>query len=136
MCTGVVSVAWPLALRLLSSCPPPAPPGVSSSHLRYWQACADALYVRDRVVGGTALLQPALRQWQWVRQAAKVPGNASQAGCQLRGTAGDLPLCTGWIALDGGNLPMARSLYGEAAARRDLGGTLPASEGVDGLRAR
>ena len=89
-----------------------APPGVSSSHLRYWQACADALYVRDRVVGGTALL--ALRQWQWVRRAVKVPGNASQAGCQLRGTAGDLALCTGWIALDGGNLPLARSLYGEA----------------------
>ena len=91
-----------------------APPGVSSSHLRYWQACANALYVRDRVVGGTALLQPALRQWQRVRQAVKVPGNASQTGCQLRGTAGDLALCTGWIALDGGNLPLARSLYGEA----------------------
>ena len=27
------------------------PPGVSSSHLRYWDASADALYVRDRVVG-------------------------------------------------------------------------------------
>ena len=36
-----------------------APLGVSSSHLRYWQACATRLYVRDRVVGGTALLQPA-----------------------------------------------------------------------------
>ena len=60
------------------------------------------------------MLQPALWQWQRVRQAVKVPGNASQAGCQLRATAGDLALCTVWIALDGSNLPLARSLYGEA----------------------
>ena len=114
MWTGVVSAAWPLGLRLLLSCPPPAPPpGVSSSHLRYWQTCANALYIRDRVVGGTALLQPALRQWQRVRQAVKVPGNASQTGCELRATAGDLALCIGWIAWMG-NLPLARSLYGEA----------------------
>ena len=109
MWTGAVSVAWAADLPAAT-----APPGVSSSHLRYWQACANVLYVRDRVVGGTALLQPALQQWQRVRQAVKVPGNASQVGCQLRGTAGDLALCTGWIALDGGNLPLARSLYGEA----------------------
>jgi transcriptional regulator with XRE-family HTH domain len=44
------------------------PRAVSSSHLRYWQACTDTLYVRDRVVGGTILLSSALRQWRRVRQ--------------------------------------------------------------------
>jgi DNA-binding XRE family transcriptional regulator len=90
-----------------------APPRVSSSHLRYWHACADALYVRDRVVGGTALLQPALRQWQRVRQAVRAPGRGG-TDRQLLVTAGDLALCAGWIALDGGCLPLAQSLYAEA----------------------
>jgi DNA-binding XRE family transcriptional regulator len=89
------------------------PPGVSSSHLRYWDACADALYIRDRVVGGTALLQPALRQWQRVRQALRAPGRGG-TDRQLLMTAGNLALCTGWIALDGGCLPLAQSLYAEA----------------------
>ena len=110
---GVVSVAWPLALRLLSSCPPPAPRPGSAVPI-----CGTGRRVRTRCTSGTAWSAgrpcSALRQWQWVRQAVKVPGNASQAGCQLRGTAGDLALCRGWIALDGGNLPLARSLYGEA----------------------
>jgi DNA-binding XRE family transcriptional regulator len=89
------------------------PPGVSSSHLRYWDACADALYIRDRVVGGTALLQPALRQWQRVRQALKAQGRG-ETDRKLLVTAGDLALCAGWIALDGGSVPLARSLYAEA----------------------
>jgi hypothetical protein len=97
-----------------------APPGVSSSHLRYWQACADALYVRDRVVGGTALLRPALRQWRLVRRALPGPGIVGEADHQLLATAGDVALCTGWIALDGGRLPLARSLYAQA---RELAGT-------------
>jgi transcriptional regulator with XRE-family HTH domain len=91
-----------------------APYRVGSSHVRYWEACANALYNRDGMVGGTTLLQPALRQWQRVRQAVKAPGNVGDTGCQLHVTAGDLALCTGWIALDGGNLPLARSLYAEA----------------------
>ena len=92
---------------------------VSGSHIRYWKACADALYVRDRVVGGTALLQPALRQWQLVRRVLPERVKAGETDRQLLATASDLALCTGWIALDGGQLPLARSLYAEA---RELAG--------------
>jgi transcriptional regulator with XRE-family HTH domain len=90
------------------------PRGAGSSHIRYWRACTDTLYVRDRAVGGTVLLQSALQQWQHVRQALNEPGDNGELSRQLLATASDLALCTGWIALDGGHLPLARSLYVEA----------------------
>ena len=37
------------------------PRGVASSHVRYWQACTDVRYARDRGVGGTVLLLPTLQ---------------------------------------------------------------------------
>ena len=89
------------------------PRGVTSSHVRYWQACTDVLYARDRTVGGTVLLRSALQQWQRVRLALK-DGAAGETGRQLLAVAGNLALCTGWIALDGGSLPLARPLYAQA----------------------
>ena len=71
------------------------------------------LYARDRIVGGTVLLSSAFQQWQRVRLALK-DGAAGETGRQLLAVAGELALCTGWIALDGGRLPLARPLYEEA----------------------
>jgi len=65
------------------------------------------------MVGGTVLLRPALRQWQRVRLALK-EGTAGETGRHLHAVAGDLALCTGWIALDGGHMSLARPLYEEA----------------------
>src|SRR5580704_9894887 len=76
------------------------PRAVNSSHIRYWKACTDALYVRDRAVGGTILLSSALQQWQRVRQALK-EGSAGETRRQLLTAAGEMALCIGWIALDG-----------------------------------
>jgi len=90
-----------------------APRQVTSSHIRYWQACAGTLYARDRSVGGTALLPLAIQQWRRARLAARDPGGGEAAG-QLLAAAGELALCTGWIALDSGQLPLARPLYEEA----------------------
>ena len=87
--------------------------GVNSSHVRYWRACTDVLYAHDRAVGGTVLLGSALQQWQRVRIALK-EGTGSETGRQLLAVAGDLALCTGWIALDGGHMPLAQLLYEEA----------------------
>ena len=87
--------------------------GVSSSHVRYWRACTDMLYARDRAVGGTVLLSPALQQWRRVRLALK-DGAAGETGRQFLAVAGELALCTGWIALDGGRPPLARPLYEKA----------------------
>jgi transcriptional regulator with XRE-family HTH domain len=90
-----------------------APRRVSSSHIRYWRACADTLYTRDRSVGGTVLLPLAVQQWRRARLAARDSGGGD-TGRQLLAAAGELALCTGWIALDGGQLPAARPLYEEA----------------------
>ncbi len=90
------------------------PQGVNSSHVRYWQACSDVLYARDRAVGGTALLSPALQQWQRVRLALKKYGVTGETSRQFLAVAGELALCTGWIALDGGRLPLASPLYKQA----------------------
>ena len=90
-----------------------APRRVTSSHMRYWQACADTLYARARSVGGTVLLPLAIQQWHRARLAARDPG-VGETASQLLAAAGELALCTGWIALDGGHLPLARPLYEEA----------------------
>jgi hypothetical protein len=89
-----------------------APRQVTSSHIRYWQACADTLYARDRSVGGTVLLPLAVQQWRRVRLAVR--DGVGETGRQLLAAAGELALCTGWIAVDGGQLPLARPLYEEA----------------------
>jgi hypothetical protein len=89
------------------------PRAVNSSHIRYWQACTDALYVRDRVVGGTILLSSALQQWRRARHALD-EGSAGETRRQLLTTAGELALCTGWIALDGGRPSLTQPLYAEA----------------------
>jgi transcriptional regulator with XRE-family HTH domain len=90
-----------------------APRQVTNSHIRYWQACADTLYARDRSVGGTVLLPLAMQQWRHVRLAAREASGGETAG-QLLAAAGELALCTGWLAMDSGQLPLARPLYKEA----------------------
>jgi hypothetical protein len=90
-----------------------APRRASGSHIRYWQACANVLYARDRSVGGTVLLPLAMQQWRRARQAAREDGGG-ETGSQLLAAVGELALCTGWIALDAGQLPLARPLYEQA----------------------
>jgi transcriptional regulator with XRE-family HTH domain len=90
-----------------------APRRATSSHVRYWRACADTLYARDRSVGGNVLLPLAIQQWRHVRLAARDLIGGGTGG-QLLAAAGELALCTGWIAMDGGQLPLARPLYEEA----------------------
>jgi transcriptional regulator with XRE-family HTH domain len=89
------------------------PRAVNSSHIRYWMACTDALYVRDRVVAGTILLSSALQQWRRVRQALR-EGSAGEPSPQFLAAAGELALCTGWIALDGGRPSLTQPLYAQA----------------------
>jgi hypothetical protein len=105
------------------------PRGVSSSHIRYWRACAEALYAQDHAVGGTVLLSPALQQWRRARLAVREDGAGEICG-QLLAAAGELALCTGWIAADAGRLPLARRLHAEA---REL--AAGAGDGVLAVRA-
>ena len=123
----------PVALPAVS-----APRRASSSHIRYWQACADVLYARDRSVGGTVLLPLAMQQWRRARLAAREDGGG-ETGSRLLAAAGELALCTGWIALDAGQLPLAQPLYraGTRAGGRLRGrgaGRARADEPVDAAR--
>jgi hypothetical protein len=90
-----------------------APRRVTSSHVWYWQACTDTLYARDRSAGGTILLPLAMQQWRRARLAARDRGGAESA-TRLLATTGELALCTGWLAMDSGQLPLARPLYEQA----------------------
>jgi len=103
-----VEPGLPVALPAVS-----APRRASSAHIRYWQACADGLYARERSVGGTVLLPLAMQQWRRARLAAREDGGGD-TGIRLLAAAGELALCTGWIALDAGQLPLAQSLFEEA----------------------
>lgn len=107
-----------------------APRRASGSHVRYWQACADVLYARDQSVGGTVLLPLAMQQWRRARLAVREDG-ACEAGSRLLAAAGELALCTGWIALDAGQLPLARPLYEQA--RELAAGSADALLGVHAL---
>jgi transcriptional regulator with XRE-family HTH domain len=101
------------AAGLSAALPMPAPRRVTSSHIRYWSACADTLYARDRSVGGTALLPLAMQQWRRVRLAARESGTGETGG-GLLAAAGEMALCTGWVAMDSGQPQLARPLYEEA----------------------
>jgi hypothetical protein len=89
------------------------PRGVTRSHVRYWQVCAEILYIQDRSVSEVILLSPALQLWRRAQLALREPG-ARELGSQLSAVAGELALCAGLIALDCGCLPMAQLLHGEA----------------------
>jgi transcriptional regulator with XRE-family HTH domain len=100
-------------LSAAASPPVTVPQTASGSHARYWRACTDVLYIRDRAVGGTALLPSALQQWQ--RVAPAVQGtNAGEPDPLFLAAAGELALCTGWIALDAERLTLAQPLYEKA----------------------
>ena len=101
---------------LVAAAPPPlsVPDIARGSHVRYWRACADVLYGRDRAVGGTALLPSALQQWQRVASVVRASGSTDEPDAQLLAAAGELALCTGWMALDAERLALAQPLFEKA----------------------
>ncbi len=101
---------------LVAAAPPPlsVPDIARGSHVRYWRACTDVLYGRDRAVGGTALLPSALQQWQRVASVVRASGSTDEPDAQLLAAAGELALCTGWMALDAERLALAQPLFEKA----------------------
>jgi DNA-binding XRE family transcriptional regulator len=108
-----VSQCGPGSLVAAASPPVSVPQTASGSHVRYWQACTDMLYIRNRAIGGTALLPSALQQWQHVAPAIQ-GASAVEPAPQLLAAAGELALCTGSIALDAERLTLAQPLYEKA----------------------
>ena len=102
------------AAGLPAAAPPVSVPrSVNGSHVRYWQACTDVLYERDRAIGGTALLSSALQQWHRAAPAVQ-EASAGEPGPHLLAAAGELALCTGWIALDAARPALAQLLFEKA----------------------
>jgi hypothetical protein len=93
---------------------PTIPSRVTASHISYLQACVDSLYNRDRVVGGGGLLRPALRVWSRAKRMLEGSSYTESAGRELCQVAGQLAACSGWLAFDAGNVPLARRLYSQA----------------------
>lgn len=87
----------------------------SEFQLRYWRACTDTLHERDRQVGGTRLLRPAMLLW---RLTGAQHGSQARAGgvtsAETLATIAGTALYAGHAALDAGCLTQARSMH-EAA---------------------
>jgi transcriptional regulator with XRE-family HTH domain len=79
------------------------PRQVTGSHIRYWQACTDVLYARDRTVGGTVLLPLAVQQWRRARLAVR--DGSGEADRQLLAAAGELALCPAGLRWTAGSWP-------------------------------
>jgi transcriptional regulator with XRE-family HTH domain len=90
------------------------PSRITTSHVRYLQSCVDTLWSQDQAVGGAALLQSGLRQWQRARRMVKESSYTESIGRELLSVTGRLGACVGWLAYDGGQHALARHLYGEA----------------------
>ena len=105
-------VAGAAAAVILPSAAVPAQ--ATAAHARYLQACVDSLYARDQAVGGAALLRQALMHWQYARRMLGESSYTEPIERQLLAITSELAICTGWLAFDGGNVPLARYLYAEA----------------------
>ncbi len=90
------------------------PSRVTASHVRYLATCVDSLNSRDQVVGGGALLRQALRQWRRARRMLDESDYPEAVGRDLLRATGNLAVCAGWLAFDGGNVTLARRMYSEA----------------------
>ncbi|HEV2373598.1 MAG TPA: hypothetical protein VGS19_15670, partial [Streptosporangiaceae bacterium] len=98
------------------------PARVTAANIRYLRACADSLYSRDQAVGGGVLLSQAVRHWRHSQRMLDESDYSEAVGRDLLRVTGSLAVCAGWLAFDGGNLPLARRLYGEARLLTDGAG--------------
>jgi|SRR5450755_30770 transcriptional regulator with XRE-family HTH domain len=97
------------------------PSRVTGAHVRYLRTCTDSLWNRDQAVGGAALLTQALRQWRRARRMLDESSYTEQAGRELMNATGEMAVCVGWLAYDGGDQALARQLYSEALLLADQG---------------
>jgi transcriptional regulator with XRE-family HTH domain len=95
------------------------PAKVDKAHIHYLRATVDEFYVRDQVVGGAALARGALRQFYRAQRMLGESDYGERTGQELMTAAGELAVCVGWLAYDGGNHNLARHLYGEAMTLAD-----------------
>ncbi|GAA4907724.1 hypothetical protein GCM10023405_31580 [Streptomonospora salina] len=87
---------------------------IGEPHVRALNACLHGLRNRDQSVGGGALLQDALTQWDWARQMLDNGDYNAATGRELLTLTADIGIISGWVAYDAGNQELARHLYTEA----------------------
>ena len=107
--------SWPVLRRPVTPPSAAVPAQVTAAHARYLLASVDSLYARDQAVGGAGpLLRQGLMHWQYARRMLGESSYTEPMERQLLAINSELAICTGWLAFDGGNVPLARYLYAEA----------------------
>lgn len=95
--------------------PPPAPPQVSAGDVRRLQLAAGELWARDWTVGGSAVLQGAVRQYRSARSMLDHSSYTEAVGRDLQAVTAELAAGAGFTAFDAGAQPLARGLLSESA---------------------
>src|SRR6266851_3310186 len=90
------------------------PDRVDAAQIRYLRASLERMYIRDRTVGGGAVLREALGHFRRARQMLDESDYTETIGRQLLAAAAELCRFTGWGAYDRGDQQLARRLYSEA----------------------
>ena len=106
-----------VAAGLLASAALPGaqvPDRVDAAQIRYLRASLERMYIRDRTVGGGAVLREALGHFRRARQMLDESDYTETIGRQLLAAAAELCRFTGWGAYDRGDQQLARRLYSEA----------------------
>lgn len=98
------------------------PAKVDSAHVRYLHSSAKKLYTKDQNVGGGALTRDGLRLYHRARRMLDEADYSEETGRQLMSAAGELAVCVGWLAYDGGEQALSRELYSEARLLADQSG--------------
>src|SRR4051794_2630360 len=108
-----------LAAIALGAFPPgiaAAPSTTDASRLR---AIAEELYLKDQRLGGGALLREASQHLYAARQMLDESDLPEARARELMAAVGELTVCAGWLAYDGGDHGLARLLVEQALALGD-----------------
>ncbi len=98
------------------------PTQVNFAHTQYLQSAAEKLYAQDQNVGGGVLIGDGLRLYHRARRMLDEADYSEEVGRQLMNAAGELAVCAGWLAYDGGDQVLSRDLYSEARLLADQAG--------------
>jgi hypothetical protein len=98
------------------------PGWVSAAHVEDLRRAAAQLWMRDRQVGGTALLREAAGHYAVARSMLDNSGYSSAVGLDLQAVTAELAACAGFIAFDAARQQTARDLFTESVLLADSAG--------------
>ncbi|MEV5833472.1 hypothetical protein [Nocardia sp. NPDC052112] len=109
-----------IALPTVDSAPIPNRIGVADA--RRLAANVEDIAQREQIVGGTALVQTAVKELERVKAVLETSAFDEQAGKAFMRAAGELATIAGWLAYDSERHPLARRCYADAFALANQAG--------------